>query len=147
MTPYFYVIVPDEIPDLTGPKMAAQATHAQAKVSKAGLVFGDDRQKALYAEWEKQGSNFGTAIILIYRGNFGSLREEMENAYKQHPIVSNDIYTEVLDPTYPIMNTMGRIYTESRETCIGVLVDKDEDLLINRFLRTLDLYPQDKNIR
>ena len=145
MNPYFYVIVPDEIPDLSGPKLAAQVAHAQAKVTKVGLNKDDTSNEGvllrkLYAEWEGTLS-FGTTIILVYKGNFNDLAYEVNNLLAEKNDQISHIAAAVTDPTYPIRNFLGRIYTESRATCIGILVDKDHQTDLNSFIASLNLYP------
>lgn len=145
MNPYFYVIVPDEIPDLSGPKLAAQVAHAQAKVTKVGLNKDDTSnegvlRRKLYAEWEGTLS-FGTTIILVYQGNFNNLEYQVNLLLGGEEDQSSHITATVTDPTYPIKNFLGRIYTENRDTCIGILVDKDRQSCINDFIASLKLYP------
>ena len=138
MNPYFYVVVPTHIADLTGPKLAAQVAHAQSKAAEFIFKTESDYMKKLYEEWSSD-RGFGTVIVLEWNGNFDSFVREARSAYTDIRDDQSGFFF-VHDPTYPIRNVFGEVFTIPMDTCAGILVDKDEENSLTAFLKTLPLY-------
>ena len=139
MNPYFYVVVPTHIPDLTGPKLAAQVAHAQSKAVEFIFTSSNVYMKNLYDAWSAK-CGFGTVIVLEWNGDFDSFRDRAQSSFSSSVSDDQSGYHFVHDPSYPVRNVFGEVFTIPMDTCAGILVDKDEKNSLTDFLKTLPLY-------
>lgn len=116
--PRLYIVMFKDTPDMNPGKAIAQGSHATSlfeTIFMKGETFLESDIDP-YNEW-KSDLKFGTTIVL--EGNRNDFYEV--NRYFNYCGV-------VFDPTYPIKNWWGDIYTTGMETCAWIFPTTDEEV-------------------
>ena len=116
-----YIIMREDLPDLTPGKLGAQAAHASSMFSVYAERSGANGTPISgYDEWERQGGHFGTTIVL--RGTRDQVHRIVEIADRYDHIPSD----QVNDTSYPFRTYEGKIFTMPVTTCAYVFIAADQ---------------------
>lgn len=129
MEPLLYCIIRTDIADMNPGKAAAQAMHAQAEFQ--GWIADQVGTMAFenYAEW-KEDRTFGTTLVVL-----GSMNDI------ERVLSANVDSGVVVDPTYPIRNYYGDVFTTSDITCAWVFLTPDSSEDDWEMMKTFPLMP------
>lgn len=113
--PRLYIIMREDLWDMTPGKGMAQAAHAQAEF-ETYLRKNINILREVYFKW-CEDRKFGVTLVLTAPKN-----EWMDIQYEvEH-------YGYVVDPSYPWRNYYGKTFTTSEETCMWVFAITEEEV-------------------
>lgn len=123
--PVLYIIMFEDVPDMNPGKGMAQACHAQA------MMVTEYWDRAEFHMWAGQCcDDFGKTIVL-------SCEREYFYRCTEDPRIS-DNFGIVTDPSYPVRNYYGKVYTGEMETCAYVFAYTQE---IKDAMSNFELHP------
>lgn len=121
--PCLYIVMREDLWDLTPGKAMAQASHATSDFEN---YEADSSFYPLLSDW-CEDRKFGTTVVL----------EATLSDFKQIQEVTcyNGVVT---DPSYPYRNYYGKLFTRSTVTCMWVFATTDEEL---EYMKQWRLHP------
>lgn len=130
--PTLYIIMRKDIPDMNPGKAMAQAAHAQAMFDLyEPMNYPDNADWPEHiANWRKDGESslgFGRTLVLT---------AWLDGLFKITNTVRNSGL--VTDPTYPVHNYYGELYTTSAITCAWAFPVTDQEV---EYMKRFELHP------
>lgn len=134
--PKLYILMRNDIPDLSPGKACAQAAHAANDFMRDMEEQKNNLYSKVYCEyknWLSEGKSFGTTIVLD--ANLTQL-EKLESWVDEN--FDRMTYRNITDNTYPITNYYGKHYTVETLTCSWFFAYTEEQ---TQMVSHLKLYP------
>ena len=130
-----YILARTDIPQMNPGKLAAQVAHAATKFVFDTLAHGSETDNNQMDGWRKQaGGGFGTKIVLA------ATEEQIQEIVGRQIELWAATSGFVIDPTYPMFNFLGEVFTRPELTCGYIFVPSMDDSAVLTDLRELSLY-------
>lgn len=142
--PVLYVIMFEDVPDMNPGKGMAQANHAGVKfcaeMYERGIKGKNEPIDRFFAEWMKEGYNFGTTCVVTTPA--AEFITNMENIYgiDFYRIIGFGGMGVVEDTSYPYKTYYGKTFTMGIETCAYYFLIPSESEEVANYLKSLPLH-------